>query len=75
MFFSTTGKRGKDGKKDLKGEKDITSTNTEDILNSILPPREYTRDKQQLFIESVLSTPATKADVIMLQQVSIYINF
>jgi len=29
---------------------------------------EYTRDKQQLFIESVLSTPATKADVIMLQQ-------
>merc|ERR1711976_600764 len=68
VIVSTTGKRGKDGKKDLKGEKDITSTNTEDILNSILPPREYTRDKQQLYIESVLSTPATKADVIMLQQ-------
>lgn len=68
VIVSTTGKRGKDGKKDAKGEKDITSTNTEDILNSILPPREYTKDKQQLYIESVLSTPATKADVIMLQQ-------
>lgn len=67
-IVSTTGKRGKDGKKDAKGEKDITSTNTEDILNSILPPREYTKDKQQLYIESVLSTPATKADVVMLQQ-------
>jgi len=33
-----------------------------------LPPREYTKDKQQLYIESVLSTPATKADVVMLQQ-------
>merc|ERR1711935_675546 len=68
VIVSTTGKRGKDGKKDAKGEKDITSTNTEDILNSILPPREYTKDKQQLYIESVLSTPATKADVVMLQQ-------
>jgi len=68
VIVSTTGKRGKDGKKDSKGEKDITSTNTEDILNSILPPREYTKDKQQLYIESVLSTPATKADVVMLQQ-------
>ena len=69
VIVSTTGKRGKDGKKDAKGgEKDITSTNTEDILNSILPPREYTKDKQQLYIESVLSTPATKADVVMLTQ-------
>merc|ERR1711935_1045512 len=68
VIVSTTGKRGKDGKKDAKGEKDITSANTEDILNSILPPREYTKDKQQLYIESVLSTPATKADVVMLQQ-------
>ena len=34
--------------------------NTEFILNSILPPREYTIDKKQLYIENVLSTPATR---------------
>ena len=33
---------------------------TEDILNSILPPREYTKDKKLLLIENVLSVPATK---------------
>jgi dynein light intermediate chain len=63
------------GKKNLKDQKakkststqDQTNAHTEDILNSILPPREYTLDKQQLWIESVLSTPATKADVIALQ--------
>ena len=27
----------------------ITNTYTEDILNSILPPREYTTEKQQLW--------------------------
>lgn len=40
---------------------------TEDILNSILPPREYTIDKKQLYIENVLSTPATKLDVLTLK--------
>ena len=50
--------------------KDVGVTKTEDILNSILPPREYTKDKQQLYIESVLSTPATRGDVILLQQVA-----
>lgn len=64
VIVSTMGKRGKD-----KAEgKDIATTDVEDILNSILPPREYTKDKQQLYIESVLSTPATETDVIMLSQ-------
>lgn len=64
VIVSTMGKRGKD----KTDGKDIATTDTEDILNSILPPREYTKDKQQLYIESVLSTPATETDVIMLSQ-------
>jgi hypothetical protein len=66
VIVSTMGKRGKD-----KGEgKDIATTEIEDILNSILPPREYTKDKQQLHIESVSSTAATETDVIMLYNVA-----
>lgn len=73
VLVSTSGKRNlKDGKgkKDLRNLADLEKTNahTEDILNSILPPREYTLDKQQLMIQSVLSTPATKADVLKLQE-------
>lgn len=65
VIVSTMGKRGKD-----KAEgKDIATTEIEDILNSILPPREYTKDKQQLHIESVSSTAATESDVIQLQHV------
>ena len=44
--------------------------NTADILNSILPPREYTKDKKQLYIETVLSTPSTKIEVIQLTEVN-----
>jgi len=67
VTVNTMGKRGKD----KKDGKDIATTDVEDILNSILPPREYTKDKQQLYIESVLSTPATETDVIMLQHVTL----
>jgi dynein light intermediate chain len=67
VTVNTMGKRGKD----KKDGKDIATTDVEDILNSILPPREYTKDKQQLYIESVLSTPATETDVIMLQHVAL----
>ena len=42
----------------------MVKAQTEDILNSILPPREYTMQKQELWIQSVKSTPATKAEVI-----------
>jgi dynein light intermediate chain len=40
---------------------------TEDILNSILPPREYT-DSGQLWIQQVSASPATRLDVIGLQE-------
>ena len=42
-------------------------TNTQEILNSILPPLEYVQNSQ-LYRESVLSTPSTKIDVIELQR-------
>mmetsp|Transcript_37994 Transcript_37994/g.49192 ORF Transcript_37994/g.49192 Transcript_37994/m.49192 type:complete len:232 (-) Transcript_37994:329-1024(-) len=42
------------------------STQTEDFLNSILPPREWTEDNQ-LWVQYVSSTPATRLDVINLQ--------
>lgn len=41
-------------------------TQTEDILNSILPPREWTAEGQ-LWVQYVSSTPATRLDVINLQ--------
>ena len=44
-----------------------SSTATEDILNSILPPREWTEDGQ-LWVQYVSSTPATRLDVINLQE-------
>jgi dynein light intermediate chain len=60
------------GKKTIKDTKalpqNIATAYTEDILNSILPPREYTMDKQQLWIQSVSATPATKQDVLDLQE-------
>lgn len=43
------------------------STKTEEYLNSILPPREYSKDGK-LYIQYVSATPATKADIINLQE-------
>ncbi|KAI3386696.1 hypothetical protein SNEBB_010651 [Seison nebaliae] len=40
---------------------------TDDILNSILPPREYTENNQS-WVQKVSSTPATRLDVINLQE-------
>ncbi|CDS37890.1 dynein light chain [Echinococcus multilocularis] len=40
---------------------------TDEILNSILPPREWT-DNNQLWIQQVSSTPATRLDVVNLQE-------
>lgn len=42
-------------------------TQTEDILNSILPPREWT-EEGQLWVQYVSSTPSTRLDVINLQE-------
>ena len=40
---------------------------TEELLNAILPPREWTQDGQHR-IQRVSSTPATRLDVINLQE-------
>ncbi|CAH8824213.1 unnamed protein product [Trichobilharzia szidati] len=40
---------------------------TEEILNSILPPREWS-ENGQLWIQHVSSTPATRLDVVNLQE-------
>ena len=43
--------QGKDAKNIL--DHDLGFSNSEDILNSILPPLEYTKGKQQLYIDQV----------------------
>mmetsp|Transcript_17992 Transcript_17992/g.36051 ORF Transcript_17992/g.36051 Transcript_17992/m.36051 type:complete len:228 (+) Transcript_17992:67-750(+) len=58
ILVSTTKGEGKAAKQ---------TTQTEDILNSILPPREWTEDGQ-LWVQYVSSTPATRLDVINLQE-------
>jgi len=50
-----------------KADEKAHLTPTEDILNSILPPREWTEDGQ-LWVQYVSSTPATRSDVITLQE-------
>lgn len=40
---------------------------TEDIINSILPPREWT-EGGEVWAQSVSTTPATRADVVALQE-------
>ena len=64
---SITGKKAKGKKQQPLAplEKSGTSRN-EDYLNSILPPREYT-EQGQLWVRYVSPTPATKVDVINLQ--------
>ena len=58
------GKKG--GKNQLAPLEKAGSTRNEDYLNSILPPREYT-DQGQLWVRYVSPTPATRVDVINLQ--------
>jgi len=43
------------------------SKQTDEILNSILPPREWT-EGGQLWVQQVSSTPATRLDVVNLQE-------
>jgi len=57
---------GKGGKPGKKADQKTQLTPTEDILNSILPPREWT-EEGQLWVQYVSSTPATRSDVIALQ--------
>eukprot|EP01083_Nonionella_stella_P086356 239936_1 len=57
--------KGKKGRQKREQQKEMTPT--EDILNSILPPREWTEDGQ-LWVQYVSSTPATRLDVVNLQE-------
>lgn len=60
---------GKKGKK--PGQSDglgvLKNSKNEDFLNSILPPREYT-ENGQLWVQYVSPTPATRVEVINLQE-------
>jgi dynein light intermediate chain len=72
ILVSTTSEGKKKGKGRRKGNQlppvsDSKTTQTEDILNSILPPREWT-EEGQLWVQYVSSTPATRLDVINLQE-------
>lgn len=49
------------------GSNSTSTSATEDILNSILPPKEWTEDGQ-LWVQYVSSTPATRLDVVNLQE-------
>lgn len=40
----------------------------EDILGEILPPKEFVKDNGQLWVQTVLSTPATKIEVVQLRE-------
>lgn len=54
-------------RKTKKATEDTVVTNTQDILNSILPPLEWIKGGQH-YGEFVLSTPATRADVLALER-------
>eukprot|EP01065_Artemidia_motanka_P037030 TRINITY_DN4518_c0_g1_i1.p2 TRINITY_DN4518_c0_g1~~TRINITY_DN4518_c0_g1_i1.p2 ORF type:complete len:227 (+),score=71.44 TRINITY_DN4518_c0_g1_i1:65-745(+) len=51
----------------LRGARGKQQQATEDTLNTILPPREWEEDDQR-WIQYVASTPATRMDVINLQE-------
>ena len=66
IFVSTSG--SKKGKKKLPPVKTPSAVqSSEDLLNSILPPREYS-ENGQLWIQYVSPTPATRVDVVNLRQ-------
>ena len=58
--------KGKKGAKPLAPLEKTGTTRNEDYLNSILPPREYTQEGS-LWVKYVSPTPATRVDVINLQ--------
>lgn len=67
VLVSTSKGRGKKKGRLPPVEQKQQLTQTEDILNSILPPREWTAEGQ-LWVQYVSSTPATRMDVINLQE-------
>ena len=63
---SVAGKKTKKKQQQLAPLEKTATTRNEDYLNSILPPREYT-ENGQLWVRYVSPTPATRVDVINLQ--------
>ena len=63
-LVSTANKKNGSKKKLPPVETNVSKT--EDVLNSILPPREWTNEGS-LWVQYVSSTPATRLDVISLQ--------
>eukprot|EP00361_Fabrea_salina_P003007 CAMPEP_0202428530 /NCGR_PEP_ID=MMETSP1345-20130828/2515_1 /ASSEMBLY_ACC=CAM_ASM_000843 /TAXON_ID=342563 /ORGANISM="Fabrea Fabrea salina" /LENGTH=215 /DNA_ID=CAMNT_0049039535 /DNA_START=92 /DNA_END=739 /DNA_ORIENTATION=- len=59
--------KGKARKKGAKQNVSSDKAQIEDVLNSVLPPREST-EEGQLWVQYVSSTPATTQDVIKLQE-------
>lgn len=47
-------------KQQKKEKKDEEAQKTEDILGDILPPKEFAMENGQLWVQTVLSTPATR---------------
>ena len=64
-------KSGKGKGKSLKPLEKTGTSRNEEYLNSILPPREYTQDGS-LWVKYVSPTPATRVDVINLQDMLDY---
>lgn len=62
ILVSTSKGDKKKSKKELPPVKEAAPSSNEDLLNSILPPREFTQSGQ-LWIQYVSSTPATRVDV------------
>jgi dynein light intermediate chain len=67
LISTTATTKGKKDKEKKVKDAQPSMSQTEDILNSILPPREWTQE-DQLWVQYVSSTPATRADVINLQE-------
>jgi len=67
LISTTATSKGKKDKDKRSKDAQPAMSQTEDILNSILPPREWTQE-DQLWVQYVSSTPATRADVINLQE-------
>lgn len=65
VLVNTTG--AKKGKNDKDGKDALVAMGTEDLLNSILPPREWMQN-DQLWVQYVSSTPATRPDVLKLTE-------
>jgi len=67
LISTTATTKGKKDKEKRAKDAQPSMSQTEDILNSILPPREWTQE-DQLWVQYVSSTPATRADVVNLQE-------